>query len=272
MNLTFLNTLTDAQRAALAILAEDLHNFGVTDSLGQTPIGLQNFVKAEPVPAKPAAAPLSAITAAKPISQPMPQPKVQRQGVTHVSGPVAAAKHSAQPFVLDDHLQIIPGELPFAVVMSATNGHSQWDGAEQTLWHNMMRAMGFEGQNPTFMLLKGAAAADAPLPSNHEASLRGVMLDKLPKQPVLVLGHRGLQILSAGEANAAAIRRGDWQLKLPENSQKDSQDEKNSIQKGCYLACVATYHPHTLLRQPFLKRQTWADLLTLKQVLEEGTV
>mgnify|MGYP001293775431 CR=1 FL=1 len=51
MDLAFLNTLTDAQRAALAILAEDLQNFGVSDSLTDTPIGLQNMVKAPKVEA-----------------------------------------------------------------------------------------------------------------------------------------------------------------------------------------------------------------------------
>ncbi|MBA44728.1 MAG: hypothetical protein CMF62_12110 [Magnetococcales bacterium] len=270
MDLAFLNTLTDAQRAALAILAEDLQNFGVSDSLTDTPIGLNNMVKAPKAEASPQAstqastqatqAPAqTAAPAAKP-TQSSSQPAAQQRTVKPAASmPTPAPKHSAKPFVLDDYLKVIKGTLPFTVVMNATDGTNIWSGAEQTLWTNMMRAMGYEAEvQPTFMLLTGDAADDVPLASNHEASLLSGVLQKLKDQPILVMGHRGLQLLSEGKGNAASVRRGDWELEKINN-------------KGCFFTLVATYHANTLLRQPFLKRQTWADLLSLKQALKEGT-
>jgi len=266
MDLAFLNTLTDAQRAALAILAEDLQNFGVSDSLTESPIGLQNMVKAPKVEAPtlattqatqaPAQTSAPAAKPAQSSSQPSSQ---QRTAKPAASMPTPAPKHSAKPFVLDDYLKVIEGTLPFTVVMNATDGTNIWSGAEQTLWTNMMRAMGYEAEvQPTFMLLTGDAADDVPLASNHEASLLSGVLQKLKDQPILVMGHRGLQLLSEGKGNAASVRRGDWELEKINN-------------KGCFFTLVATYHANTLLRQPFLKRQTWADLLSLKQALKEGT-
>ena len=264
MDLAFLNTLTDAQRAALAILAEDLQNFGVSDSLTDTPIGLNNMVKAPKAEAQTRAttqAPTQASTQAPAqTSAPAAQPAAQqRTAKPAASMPTPAPKHSAKPFVLDDYLKVIEGTLPFTVVMNATDGTNIWSGAEQTLWTNMMRAMGYEAEvQPTFMLLTGDAADDVPLASNHEASLLSGVLQKLKDQPILVMGHRGLQLLSEGKGNAASVRRGDWELEKINN-------------KGCFFTLVATYHANTLLRQPFLKRQTWADLLSLKQALKEGT-
>ncbi|GEM_PF-6258611 len=268
MDLAFLNTLTDAQRAALAILAEDLQNFGVSDSLTDTPIGLNNMVKAPKAGAQTRAttqAPTQASTQAPaqtsaPAAQSSSQPAAQqRTAKPAASMPTPAPKHSAKPFVLDDYLKVIEGTLPFTVVMNATDGTNIWSGAEQTLWTNMMRAMGYEAEvQPTFMLLTGDAADDVPLASNHEASLLSGVLQKLKDQPILVMGHRGLQLLSEGKGNAASVRRGDWELEKINN-------------KGCFFTLVATYHANTLLRQPFLKRQTWADLLSLKQALKEGT-
>lgn len=258
MDLAFLNTLTDAQRAALAILAEDLQNFGVSDSLTENAIGLQNIVKAEK---KPAITSSQTPSAAQPAAQPAKTPEKQptRPAKPAASMPAPAAKHSAKPFVLEDYLKVIEGTLPFTVVMNASDGTNTWSGPEQTLWQNMMRAIGYEADvQPTFMLLTGAAADDVPLASNHEASLRNGLLQKLKDQPIMVMGHRGLQLLSEGKGNAASVRRGDWKL------------EKNN-NKGCFFTLVATYHANTLLRQPFLKRQTWADLLSLKQALKEGT-
>lgn len=267
MDLAFLNTLTDAQRAALAILAEDLQNFGVSDSLTDTPIGLNNMVKAPKAEAQtraPTQAPTQAsaqtsASTAKP-AQSSAQPTTQQRTVKPAASmPTPAPKHSAKPFVLDDYLKVIEGTLPFTVVMNATDGTNIWSGAEQTLWTNMMRAMGYEAEvQPTFMLLTGDAADDVPLASNHEASLLSGVLQKLKDQPILVMGHRGLQLLSEGKGNAASVRRGDWELEKINN-------------KGCFFTLVATYHANTLLRQPFLKRQTWADLLSLKQALKEGT-
>jgi len=257
MDLAFLNTLTHAQRTALAILAEDLQNFGVTDSMGTNPVGLKNMVKTadiKPAPAQPIKKP----------EQPTPRPPSSTTAYT------LGAKPSAKPFVLEEHLRIIKGTLPFTVILSAPDGENLWADAEETLWHNMLKAMGFEGQSPSFQLLVGEAAHDAPLAVNHEASLRKAMLEKLAPQPILVMGHRALQILSAGEGHAAAVRRKEWQLKMPEKPASEQASAQKNSPKACFLALVATYHVHTLLRQPFLKRQTWADLLNLKQMLEEG--
>lgn len=282
MDLAFLNTLTNAQRAALAILAEDLQNFGVTDSMGADPIGLTNMVKAAELKPAPQITPrMPPKTTSKITSADAPKaaatalldeilPEKAKQ-TAHLS-PTPEAKRSNKPFALEEHLHVIEGTLPFTVVTSATDGHNLWEDAEEILWQNMMKAIGFEGQNPTFQLLVGAAANDTQLPPNHEASLRGAMLEKLPLQPILVMGHRGLQILSAGQGHAAAVRRKEWQLKMPENSAFEGTAAQKNAKEACFFALVATYHCHTLLRQPFLKRQTWADLLTLKQILEEGQV
>ena len=261
MDLGFLNTLTEAQRAALALLAEDLQNFGVSDSLTDSPVGLQNMVKATPQKAEQPTPQngQNAQNLAKSEPQQQPQAEKPSSWTPKSAAPTPAAQHSSKPFMLDEALRVIEGTLPFTVVMNATDGTNLWSGAEETLWQNMMRAIGYEAETqPTFMLLTGAAADDVPLASNHEARLRTGLLEKLKDQPVMIMGHRGLQLLSEGKGNAASVRRGDWKLEKFNN-------------KGCFFTLVATYHANTLLRQPFLKRQTWADLLSLKQALKEGT-
>lgn len=264
MDLGFLNTLTEAQRAALALLAEDFQNFGVSDSLTESPVGLQNMVKAAPQKAEQPPAPQNVQNVqniTKPQSQSQSQPQAEKKSswAPQAAAPTPAAQHSSKPFMLDEALRVIEGTLPFTVIMNATDGANLWSGAEEALWQNMMHAIGYEADTqPTFMLLTGVAADDVPLASNHEASLRTGLLEKLKDQPVLIMGHRGLQLVSEGKGNAASVRRGDWKLEKFNN-------------KGCFFTLVATYHANTLLRQPFLKRQTWADLLSLKQVLKEGT-
>ena len=173
--------------------------------------------------------------------------------------PQVEATHSVKPFDVNAALEVTQGTLPFTVVIATTDGQQLWSGPEQALWQNMMRAIGFAAdEQPTFIALKNEAADDMPLPANHEATLQQAVYTKLADQPIIVMGHRALQVLSKGQANAASVRRGDWSL------------EKAS-EKGCFFPLVATYHVHTLLRQPFLKRQTWADLLAFKQMLDAGS-
>ena len=269
MDLAFLNTLSDAQRAALAVLAEDLQNFGVTDSLSENAIGLQNMIKAAAAPApastsQAAQAKQPSFAPSKPsITKPsgpslLEEVKAKQAASQSKAMPEATKKHSAKPFTLADNLKVIEGTLPFTVVLAATDGQNLWTPAEQTLWNNMMRAIGKADQQPTFMVLVGEASNDIQLASNHEATLREEVMKQLKDQPVLVMGHRALQLLTDGQGNAAAVRRGECKLEKIQ-------------EKGCFFTLVATYHGNTLLRQPFLKRQTWADLLAFKQMLDAGS-
>ena len=106
-------------------------------------------------------------------------------------------------------------------------------------------------------MITGETAIDGNLRESEEALLREALTEKITN---LAADHRA--VLAVG----GRARR----LLLPEGTSgrgKQGAGESLSLKKGCNCPLLTIYQLQAMLRQPTLKRQTWATLLKLQEAL-----
>ena len=267
------------EQAALAqfALLDDLHRSGVTTSLSEQAHGIfQDF------------APVGSLhqhnthqhnNKKPPHKAPPPTPESQKIDDAQESPPKqtppqktskkeAAEKSTSAPrphFAPEKYILFKQGSLPLTVLMTFEEGSVHPlafnDEQEKTLWFAMMRATGVTAENtdneateqtPSYVMVVGDAALDGNLREAEEALLQQAVAGKLSQndptpKAVLAVGGRAHRLLSPEKERGAA--------------------EKILLKKDCPAPLLTIYQLQAMLRQPALKRQTWATLLELKKVL-----
>ena len=268
---------TEQTALAQFALLDDLHRFGVTTSLSEqangifrdfTPVGSfhqhntnqfnsEGALHKEP---KPSPEPQTTDDAQNIPPQQTPPQKTPQKEVAKEATSSPRRNFSPEKYILFEQ-----GSLPLTVLMTLEEGGVQplsfADEQEKTLWFAMMRATGVTPVNtdnketeqaPSYMMVVGDAALDGNLREAEEALLQQAVARKLslndptPKA-VLAVGGRAHRLLSPAKGRGSA--------------------EQISLKKDCPLPLLTIYQLQAMLRQPALKRQTWATLLELKKVL-----
>ncbi len=232
------------QAQAVRVLLDDLQRFGYTDSIGTDAFGVLV------TPVVPTVKPISPAPVKRTVDE-----SFKIKAPTHKN---KAAK-AASEFDAEQFISTREGELGFTVILTTDDADNLFKEDEYALWRRMLAAINLPlDKEPSYLIISGEAALDKPLPDDDEELLSKAVQKHLMQQrglPAFVLGMRALQILSGGYATPATVRRQEYRFEQ---------------EKGCFLPLATTYHVHTLLRQPLLKRQAWSDLLQLESMLTKG--
>lgn len=243
---------------ALYTLLDDMRRFGVTSTLSAEARGVdQDFAPTKAVQQNIVQQPRKVADTQAP-SKPTPQKTKTKQGEL-------PKKKAPRPgFSADTFIQTRKGTLPFTVVMAIEDGQAEPltfnDTAEETLWKNMMTAVDVrpEAENfPSYVMITGDAAIESNLRDDEEEALAKALFGALGKEAgahkaVLAVGKRARKLMLAGSGA---------------DVDKSADGETLELKKGCNLPLLTIYQLQAMLRQPTLKRQTWATLLKLREAL-----
>lgn len=249
---------TSQQALARYALLDDLRRFGVTSSLAHKPSGiLQEFIQ-------PTAEKLRSTNNAHKTTETSPAPA----SVTPPNSkkhPAAQAKPRRSNFSPEQFVHHKQGQRPFTVVLTMEEGTltplSFTDPDEKELWRNMMAAIGEvadEGEEvPDYIMITGDAAVDGNLSDPDESQLQTLLQKKLAEtaqahKAILAVGGRARRLLLSMEDSSTDKTAGNTHL---------------TLKKGCKCPLLTIYQLQAMLRQPALKRQTWATLLQLKETI-----
>ena len=252
--------LHPSKNLALYTLLDDFQRYGVTASLADEAMGIdQTFENIQAAPLRQ-----NAPKPAAPEAKPEPQKSTSPEAIAHTPAPSAAAPTgkkaskttslpaSKKDFAPEDALSYQTGELPFVVVLASEDAALDpldlGDEQEQTLWQNMLKAIGVlpEGGQPSYLLVSGEASMDGSLSEEDEALLIAATQRLLAEKTtdcraVFAVGGRAKRVVAGADG------------------------EEITLKKGCKTDLLTSYQLQAMLRQPALKRHAWAALLKLKE-------
>lgn len=253
------------------LILDDLQRFGVTGSVGHVPQGIfqdfgQTTQRTPPPPIK--------------IEKKAPEaPLFEPQKQLHQEARAIKPKAPRADFKPENFISWQEGAWPFTVVMTIEE-NGEWPQLmaniqEQTLWQNILRSVdtskmkGGAAQthnHPSYVIIGDEAALDGNLRDEEERLLHEELCAKLnafwekserkPKA-LLAVGGRAHRLL-VPENHAQTSEK---------NGQQSKQTQIFSLQKGCKCPLFTIYQLQAMLRQPTLKRQTWATLIKLREAL-----
>jgi uracil-DNA glycosylase family 4 len=150
---------------------------------------------------------------------------------------------------LSQKIRIINEDVPVLFITSgAMKSNIPFTGEEETLFNNMLKAMGLTSQEVGYLVIDGALDIEA-----HQEALSSICRREIS-------GSKANIVISLGEGICSVLMGGNATLSGARGKGKEVAG----------VTYVATYSPKVLLKQPLLKRLAWEDLQIAMKHIKAG--